>query len=120
MRARLVDQNTAHHLRGDAEELSAVLPDRSVLIDESQVGFVNQRGWLEGMVWALMAKVLGGPPPKFLVHERDQRVTRGDVAFAPGAEQFGHVEIGRTHGCRRGHVRWPAGSSQGKDGPNQG
>jgi len=82
MRARLVDQNTAHHLRGDAEELSAVLPDRSVLIDESQVGFVNQRGWLEGMVWALMAKVLGGPPPKFLVHERDQRVTRGDVAFA--------------------------------------
>ena len=38
---RVVDQNAAHHLRRDSEEVRSILPDDALLPDEPQIGFMD-------------------------------------------------------------------------------
>ena len=42
-----IDQYLAHDMRGDLIEMGAVAPGRTGLIDQPQVGFVDQVGGLE-------------------------------------------------------------------------
>jgi len=42
-RTGVIDQNPAHELRGKTDELCAALPVQVLLIEQAQVGFVNQR-----------------------------------------------------------------------------
>jgi len=42
--ARVIDQHPAHLLRRDTEEMSAALPPHPLLVDQAQIGFVNQGG----------------------------------------------------------------------------
>src|SRR5918993_2740058 len=57
--ARVIDEDAAHHLRRDAEEVRPVLPLHLRLIDEPQVGFVDERGRLQGVALSLAAQVAG-------------------------------------------------------------
>jgi hypothetical protein len=41
-RARVVNEYAAHHLRGDGEEVGAVLPAHLRLVNEAQVGVVDE------------------------------------------------------------------------------
>ena len=82
--AREVHENPPHHLRGDAEEVRAVLPTRRLPVDEAQVGFVNQGGGLEEVVVALAAHVTAREPVQLGLDERGQAFERLLVAVTPG------------------------------------
>ncbi len=46
----MVDQNAPHESRRYGEEVPFVAPILMVLLDNSQIGFVDQRGRLERMI----------------------------------------------------------------------
>ena len=50
MRARVIDQGAAHHVRGDGEEVRAVLPLHAALIDQLEVHVVHQDRALQGVL----------------------------------------------------------------------
>src|SRR4029453_2179330 len=61
-----------HQLGRESEEVSAVLPVHGSLIDELNVGFVNERGRLEG-VTALSDELASGEALELSVDRRHQR-----------------------------------------------
>jgi hypothetical protein len=48
-RAGEIHQDMPHQLGGDAEEMGAVLPPHLPQINQPHIGFVDQRGGLQGM-----------------------------------------------------------------------
>ena len=61
------------------------------LIDEMEVGLVNQRRRLQRVRPTLPAHAGGRTPAQFTVDERYQLLTRVEVTFAPRLKQRGHV-----------------------------
>jgi len=53
----VVNQNSPHELGGNGKEMGAILPAHALVIDEPQVGFVNQSRGLQGVAGALPAHV---------------------------------------------------------------
>jgi hypothetical protein len=53
----VVAQHPAHDARGDAEEVRAALPVNLLLLDEAEVGFVDEGRGLDGGAGALAAHV---------------------------------------------------------------
>ena len=51
--ARMVDQEPAHHLCPDGKKMISSLPLEAILIDQPQVGLVDQGGRLQGVVRTL-------------------------------------------------------------------
>ena len=57
-RPRMVDQNPAHRLGADGEEMGATLPIHSALVDETHERFMDERRGLQRMVLPLATKIL--------------------------------------------------------------
>ena len=57
MAARVVNEDAAHGLRRDPEEVRAVLPLDLALVDELEVRLVDEGRGLEGVVGALAPQV---------------------------------------------------------------
>ena len=85
VRARVVNQDTAHHLRRDAEEMGAVLPVDPRLIDQPQVSLVHQGSGLQRVIGAFAAQVVGGKAAQLIVDERQQGVNGFAVAAVSGS-----------------------------------
>ena len=81
---RVIDQDPAHHPRGDAEKVGAVLPVRRRLADEAKINFVHQRRRLERMIGPLVAEISGGEPAQFFIGAGDQRGQRRGLLFITG------------------------------------
>src|SRR4026207_2405351 len=86
----MIDEHAPHHLRRDPEELCAILPGRA-LIDESQIGLIDQRRRLQRVIPPFASQVGGSPPVELVVHDWYQLVSRTDIAVAPCTQQSGHV-----------------------------
>jgi hypothetical protein len=87
MLARVIDQDAAHHLRGQREKVRAVLPGNPVLPHQPQVRLVDQRRGLEGVVRPLASQIRAGSSPQFTVDHRYQIVARLQVTTAPRTQQ---------------------------------
>ncbi len=87
----MVDEDAPHHLRRDGKEVRAVLPRRALLIDEPQVGLVDQRGGLQRVAIALAPQPGRRALMQLPVDGRHQLVTGRDVAAGPRMEKPGHV-----------------------------
>jgi hypothetical protein len=85
--ARMIDQNMAHQLRGHTEEVSAVLPLRRFLANQTQIGLVYQRSALERVVGTFAPQVAAGHAAQLIVDYGYQRFPRFRVAVAPIGEQ---------------------------------
>jgi hypothetical protein len=72
--ARVVHENAAHHLRGDAEEMRPVLPGYSVLVNQPQIRFVDNRGGRQRVISALAAEVRARQPAQLSVDKRHELV----------------------------------------------
>ena len=72
--ARVFDQDLAHEVGRDAEEMGAVFPLRRMVAGEPHKGFVDQRGTLQGVARALAAKIAVGEAPHLVVDEGHQRL----------------------------------------------
>jgi hypothetical protein len=82
-----MDQNLADQVGGDPEKLRAGATLHSTLIHKSQISFVDESGWLQGVVTPLALQIARGQTPKFAINERQQSVQGGPVAIAPRQEQ---------------------------------
>ena len=72
----MVDEDPAHRLRGDGEEVTAVLPVHPRLVDETEIRLVDERGRLERVAAALLSEVTPGELPELGVDERHQLLER--------------------------------------------
>src|SRR5262249_5717609 len=85
-------------LRGDAHELRTVL-EGSALSGESEVGFVDEGGGLEGVSFALALEEMDGETFELLVDERDELGEGFAVASLHLGEEERDVAGGVGHGC---------------------
>src|SRR5881409_4397254 len=99
----MVNHDAPHQLRGRRDKVGPALPYRLRIIDQPQVGFVENGGGLQGVPGALPAHVMVGEPMQFGLHQREQLLQRSLVSAAPVAEQLGDLLSrgwGRRHtGC---------------------
>lgn len=79
----VIYQNSPHELRRDTIKLGPVLPARILLIDETQIGFIDERGGLQCVSDALFPQVVPGQPAQLAVNERHQLIKRLLVASTP-------------------------------------
>ena len=84
---RMVYEDATHHLGGDREEMRAVLPTDPILVDQPQIGFVNERGRLQGVVAPLPTQIACRACPQISVHQIEEIVARLNVPTSPGAQQ---------------------------------
>jgi hypothetical protein len=82
----VVDEDAAHDLRGDGEELRAVLPGDVLPVNQPQVSLVDERRGLQGLGVALVLEVRGGQPPQLVVDQFEQLRGRLPIARAHGVQ----------------------------------
>src|SRR6266496_3834580 len=96
----MVNHDAPHQLRGCRDKVAPALPDRLRIIDQPQIGFVENGGGLQGMAGALPAHVMVGEPVQFRLHQREQLLERSLVSAAPVAEELSDLLArgwGRRH-----------------------
>jgi hypothetical protein len=98
MTSCMLDQNTAHQLRGYGEEMGPILPLHPLVIHEADVGLIDQRACLKVVVGALASHVPVRQPAELPVDDRRQLVEGELVSVAPGTEEL--ADIVDRHGCR--------------------
>ena len=92
--ARMVGQDAPHHHCRQAHELRAVPPIDALLVDEPEVGLVDERGGLERVVRAFAPHVCAGEPAQLGVDEGKELLVGGPVALAPVDEEPRDVVAG--------------------------
>jgi len=86
----MVDQDPAHGLRRDPEEVRAALPSNRPLIDELEKGLVDEGGGLQRVIDPLASHVACGQPPQLGVDDRKQLIARFVAPVAPLLKQLRH------------------------------
>ena len=104
--ADLIDEDLAHEMGGDAEEVGAAFPVGESLGDEAEVGFVDERGGLEGGHVALTAEVTIGQAVEFLIDERCQEIEGGFIAALPIDEKLSNGRGSRIFWRSRHWTPW--------------
>jgi hypothetical protein len=83
----VIDEDAAHHLRRDAEEMRSILPVALVLVDEPDEDLVNQGRRLKGVIGPLLPKLPRRDLSELRVDEREQLIERSLVAATPISEK---------------------------------
>ena len=85
--ADVIDQDAADHLGGDGQEMGAAFEVGLALVHELQIGFVDQGGWLQGMMARLAGHLAAGDAAHLVVDEREDTVEGFGLAVAPLIEE---------------------------------
>ena len=88
---RVVDEDAAHCLRRCRHEMGAVLPVHALVIDQPQVGFVDQGRGLQAVAGALAPHVVVRQTTEFVVDDRHQEGERKLIPVAPRSEKRADV-----------------------------
>ena len=80
---RMVEEHTPHKLRGDAEEMTSILPIDLALIEQTQIRLVDDRSDLEPIVPPFADQAARRKHTQFVVNERHQLVERVSAAILP-------------------------------------
>ena len=83
----VVDEDPPHDLYGDPKEMSSTLPIDLPLIDESQIGFVDERRRLQSMPHPLAAKLARCDAAQLGIDERQQLIEGTVIPATPIIEQ---------------------------------
>jgi hypothetical protein len=81
--ARVIDEDAAHHLGSQGEEVGTTLQITPTLTHKAQVGLVHQRCRLQGVIGPLVSQMAGRQATQFRIHARQQLVQRRPIAAAP-------------------------------------
>jgi hypothetical protein len=87
-RSRVIHENPPHQTRRNSEEMGSVAPLKMPLIDEADVHFVHEGGWLQRMASCFTTHLCRRDAPEVVIDERDQLVERSTPPFAHRKEQF--------------------------------
>ena len=61
--ASVVNEDEPHQLRGDRKKVRPILPHHAALLDEPEVGLVDQGRWLNGVTRAFPGQMPAGQLP---------------------------------------------------------
>jgi hypothetical protein len=86
VRHRVIDEDAAHHLRCNGQEVGAVLPFHGIPFEQPQIGFVDQSRRLERVAHLLSAQIQPSQAAQFLLDERRQLLQRLGITPAPGLQ----------------------------------
>ncbi len=90
-RARHVDEDAAHDLRGGAEEMRAVLPLHVLPVHQPQVGLVDERRRLQDVARPLAGHLARRQPVQLVLDHGRQGLERSRIAATPGDQELGNV-----------------------------
>ena len=76
----VVDEDLAHEMGGDAEEMRAGFPVGHCLRNQAQIRLVHERGWLKRGGRVLVAQVVRGQAAKLVVDDGHQPIDRRGIA----------------------------------------
>src|SRR5262249_31727359 len=88
--AGVIDQQEPHGPGSDRKEVSAVLPFDVLLLDQAEIGFVDERGGLQRVTGTLPLEVALSQPAQFVIDQRDELVKGRPISLAPIAEQLSY------------------------------
>ena len=119
-RSRVIDEYPPHQARSHAKEMGPVAPVDMPLIDQSEVGFVDEGGWLQRMAGYLAPQLRACDTSQMVVDNRDELVKRVSFAIADREEKVrdsGRVRFAIRHpGRRENRARLGSGSrGNGRD-----
>src|SRR5689334_24261298 len=91
--------------------MRAILPIYRTLIDQLQIGFVNQRRSFQHLLVTLAMQVLMCNAAQLVINDRQQVSERLLIAIAPLAQQRGHIMLFDVHKTEHRLVQYPATQS---------
>src|SRR5436309_7517185 len=97
----MVHENSPHRFGGGDEEMPAAV--ELLIADQSQIGFVNEGGGIEGVAGRFRCHPRGGEFSHLVVHEWEQVGGGLAIAGLGSIEEAGH--IGHAAECNRGVTR---------------
>src|SRR5438128_3531374 len=86
--ARMINQDIANQMGGQSEELRAMLPVDALLLDQSQIDFVDNDRRLQRDIRRLAAQVAFGESAKLIINQRHQLIARQIITITPFQEKF--------------------------------
>src|SRR5688572_8880309 len=86
--ARVVAEDVAHRGRGDRKEVLTASGTNSALINQLEIGFVQQPGCVQGRIAMPCTTLSAGNCPQLLVHKRKARLESESVATFRGKQQL--------------------------------
>src|SRR5438132_5682262 len=100
--ASIVDQNPTHRLCGGSEEVAAAVPGMPLLtlraLNESNVGFVDQRRRLERLARLFLGQLLRRQLAQLIVDERQELLSAVGVALLDGGQDVRDIAHRRHPG----------------------
>jgi hypothetical protein len=91
----MIDQDLAHHLRGNRQKMHPIALIGLFLLDQPGVGFVDQGRGLKRMAGPFAAQMAVSDFTQFGLDQRNQIVQGGLVAVREGVEQHGDGTVFR-------------------------
>jgi hypothetical protein len=89
----VVHQDLPHDARHEGQEMSTSgETGRFLFIEEPNIGFVDQRGWLEGVSGRLVAKEGASDPMEFAIDERQELVGGRMVTVGQPLQEQGNPQ----------------------------
>src|ERR1043166_493419 len=89
--AGVLDQDAPHGLRRRRKKMTASIPLVLARADQTQVGFMHQRGGLKGLAGLLLGHLVGGQPAQLTINQRQQFTSRLGIALLNRFENAGHL-----------------------------
>jgi hypothetical protein len=87
----MIHQDVPHHLRGNTEKVSPVLPFLRFLPDQTQIRLVHQGRALQGVVGAFSPETAPGDAAQLLIDQGNQRIPCALVAVAPISQEKAYL-----------------------------
>jgi hypothetical protein len=87
----MVDEDAAHHTRGDRQEVCAILPRHILDVYEPQIGLVHEGGRLKTVTRTLVRHLPLRNLVELAMHKRDQLLKGAFIAFRPLQQQPGDL-----------------------------
>jgi hypothetical protein len=84
----MVHENVPHYLCGDAKEVSAALPLRRFVPNQTEIRLVNQRPALKGVVGPFAAEIMAGDTTQLTVDKGNQLFPRVRITLPPLEEKL--------------------------------
>ena len=100
LRLGSIDEHVAHGNRRDGKKMGAIMPVRSRLIDQLEVGLVNEGGRRERAAGCPGGELAVGNDAQLIVDERDELIERGLFSAAQLGQHIraGFVDVVFCHG----------------------
>jgi hypothetical protein len=87
----MVHENAPHDASGNRQEMRAVLPRNIFGVDQTQVGFIDERRRLKAVPGTLSCHAPSRDLVELLLDERNQLVEGGRVPLTPFQKQCGRL-----------------------------